>query len=82
MTPLLLREPLRKVGDKVFDMPSQQIVVILDVSVAEDPSDVEWAYVTYLVDAPHDPTGDGAFTDGWRNYYEVCDPDKTLPLDY
>jgi hypothetical protein len=83
---MILPEPLRKVGDKVFDMASQQIVTILEVTVEEDDYDDEQddlrGHIYYRVDAPPDPTGDGAFTDGYWNYYEVCDPNKTLPLEY
>jgi hypothetical protein len=73
-------ETIRKVGDKVFDMPSQQIVTILEVAFGEDEEAKDDIY--YGTDAPPDATGDGAFPTGWRNYFEVCDPDKTLPLDY
>ena len=68
-----------KVGDKVFDIPSQRVCTVIGVNIEFDAG--EWL-VFYTVDAPNDPTGDGAFPDGGRNDYEVCEPDKTLPLDY
>jgi hypothetical protein len=55
-------------------------VTILEVDFGEDEEAEGDIY--YRTDAPSDPTGDGAFPSGWRNYFEVCDPDKTLPLNY
>jgi hypothetical protein len=72
-----------KIGDKVFDMPSQSICTVIDTADRAWPStEPEEDTIYYLVDAPPDPTGDGVFTDGWRCEFEVCDPDKTLPLFY
>jgi hypothetical protein len=65
----------RKVGDQVFDMPSQAIRTITKVEHEEG----NWYY---YVDGPDDPTGDGAFTGGCRNTFEVCAPSKTMPLWY
>jgi hypothetical protein len=71
----------RKVGDKVFDMPSQSIVTITEVRYIVDEDCGDEGYAIYTVDAPDDPTGDGAFDSG-RLESEVCDPDQTLPLEY
>jgi hypothetical protein len=69
----------RKVGDLVFDGPSQGVRRIVSVSTEV----VDGKVMTfYEVDAPADPTLDGAFPDGWRNSHEVCDQDKTIPLLY
>jgi len=69
----------RKIGDKVFDMPSQKVCTIIDI----DTMEVEGHAETYFqVDAPDNATGDGAFPNGWRCEFEICDPDKTLPLEY
>ena len=70
---------IRKVGDKVFDMPSQAIQTI--TRVIRNP----WPGAdgpVYHVTGPKNPTGDGAFPNRSRNHFEVCDPDKTLPLYY
>lgn len=86
--------PIRAVGDKVFDMPSQRVQTITRVNiffeedfVNEDPRDpnedtCQLVSVYYDVTGPLDPTGDGAFPNSGRNDFEVCDPDKTLPLQY
>jgi len=82
------------VGDKVFDMPSQSIQTVtavhIDVlikgiwqSYFDTDNNNDPAYmVGYSVTGPLDPTGDGAFTDGSRCYFEVCDPDETIELNY
>jgi len=85
---------LYHVGDKVFDMASQTIQTILDVHI--DPQlDGVWqdyfdqdadgdsiCLVCYTVSGAPDPTGDGAFPDGGRCYFEVADPDETIELNY
>jgi hypothetical protein len=82
------------VGDKVFDMPTQQVQTVLEVNVYpqlegiwqdyfDEDSDGEPAFlVTYVVTSPPNPTGDSAFSGGGRCYFEVCDADETIPLSY
>ena len=89
---------LYAIGDKVFDMPTQQIQTIMAVFVRPEIEGV-WAsvfdkdahgdpafMVSYTVTSPDDPTGDGAFRAtngaGGRCYFEVCDPDEVLELCY
>lgn len=50
------------IGDEVFDGPSQAYVKI-----------IEFKDDTVRVDAAPDPTKDGAFPDGWRNWSELGD---------
>jgi hypothetical protein len=71
---------MHNIGETVFDMPSQSLVrVIAAERHVINPGET---VMMYLVDAPIDPTGDGAFPTGWRNDYEICSADKRLPLDY
>lgn len=66
-----------KVGDRVFDMPSQSDRTI--IARRRDEDDGEYIYE---VDAPPDPTGDGAFPDGWRNDFEIGAPGIPMKLEY
>ena len=75
----LTTQQTRQVGDKVFDMPSQSIQTITGVFTENVYGQV---MTFYEVTGEKDPTGDGAFPNGMRNDYEICDEDKTLPLDY
>lgn len=64
-----------KVGDRVFDMPSQADCTVLAIT-----NDGE--FDLYQVDARDDPTGDGAFPDGWRNSREIGPAGVPMKLEY
>lgn len=62
--------------ERVFDRASG-----LEANIVETANDC------YLLDdsVPLDPTKDGAFSDRWRNEYEICRldaPERTQPFMY
>lgn len=59
-----VRQCVPAIGDEVFDGPSQVYVTVMEFGDGGE---------TLRVDAKPDPTGDGAFPDGWRNWREVGD---------
>lgn len=72
-----------KVGDVVFDGPSQMETTIAVVKTDPDhrASDDVGGYFYELADnVPLNPTGDGAFPDRWRNTYEICKPEDKQHL--
>lgn len=63
------------VGDKVMDYPSNAIRSITAIVLTD-------CRVYFEVDAPSDPTGDRAFTNGWRTPSEIGPVDQPRPLDW